>query len=123
MKELVNEYDLRQYKHCRRILVWYVVALAGATALLDLWRSWYAAGLWVFVFGLLLFRNWKLNQLNKKHDIQTYREINVFMEGSKLDELQKAVEAGKRPYQKGLNLLLYGGGAALGILFYRLFHR
>lgn len=40
------------------------------------------------------------------------------MEGSKLDELQKAVEAGKRPYQKGLNILTYGVGVAVGLLLY-----
>ena len=72
----------------------------------------------LFGFPIPILLAIMLNQLNKKHDIQTYQEINAFMEGSKLDELQKAVEAGKRPYQKGLNILTYGVGVAVGLLLY-----
>ena len=41
--------------------------------------------------------------------IQTYKEISAFMEGKSLDEIEKARESGKRPYQKVLAVI----GAAL----------
>ena len=43
-----------------------------------------------------------MEKLKKKYDIQTYREIVAFTEGKKLDEIEKARESGKRPYQKFL---------------------
>ena len=48
-----------------------------------------------------------------ENDIQTYKEIVAFCEGKKLDELHKAVEAGKRPYQNILKVFAGAGVAAL----------
>ena len=44
------------------------------------------------------FRRWK----KKKYDIQSYKEIIAFLEGRRLDEISKAQEVAKRPYQKVL---------------------
>ncbi len=38
----------------------------------------------------------------KKYDIQTHKEILAFTEGISLNEIEKAREEGKRPYQKWL---------------------
>ena len=46
----------------------------------------------------------------KKYDIQSYKEIVAFLEGRRLDEISKAQEVAKRPYQK---VLLTLGSAAL----------
>ena len=35
----------------------------------------------------------------KTHDLHTYKEIIAFLEGRRLDELQKQQEIGKRHYQ------------------------
>lgn len=42
----------------------------------------------------------------KKYDIQTFKEINAFMEGKSLDEIEKAREEGKRIYQKVILAIL-----------------
>ena len=39
---------------------------------------------------------------NEQRDIHTWREITAFMEGKRLDEIDKQREIGKRPYQKVL---------------------
>ena len=49
----------------------------------------------------------------KQFDIQTYREIIAFMEGEKLDEIAKAREEGKTPYQK---ILLSVGAAVVTLV-------
>ena len=54
-----------------------------------------------------------INTSKKENDIQTYKEIVAFCEGKKLDELHKAVEAGKRPYQNILKVFAGSGVAAL----------
>ena len=50
----------------------------------------------------------------KQFDIQTYREIIAFTEGTGLDEIAKAREEGKRPYQK----ILLAFGTGLATLFF-----
>lgn len=47
-------------------------------------------------FALALVIEKKKKSLN----IQTFREINAFLEGKTLDEIEAAREEGKRPYQK-----------------------
>ena len=42
----------------------------------------------------------KVEKMKKAFDIQTYKEIIAFMGGEGLDEIAKAKEEGKRPYQK-----------------------
>ena len=58
-----------------------------------------------------LLCNWL--ERERKNDIQTYKEIVAFTEGKKLDELHKAVEAGKRPYQNILKVIISAGVTAM----------
>lgn len=62
----------------------------------------------------------KVEKIKKDNDVHTYKEIVAFNEGRRLDELDKAVEKGKRPYQAlvaflsgALVALLVTGGIAL----------
>ena len=68
-------------------------------------------------FGILFIitKYWalKVEKLKKKNDIQTYKEIVAFTEGKKLDELHKAVEVGKRPYQNILKVIISAGVTAM----------
>lgn len=47
-----------------------------------------------------LYFTHRVEKLKQAFDVQTYREISAFLEGKGLDEIAKAQEAGKRPYQK-----------------------
>lgn len=73
------------------------------------------AGLAVYLcfFGIGMYFALRVEKYKKKYDIQTYKEITAFIEGKSLDEIEKAREEGKRPYQK---VLLAIGSAALVIL-------
>ena len=55
---------------------------------------------------LRCFGHQKLKKIKKENDIQTYKEIVAFCEGKKLDEIHKMVEAGKRPYQNILKVII-----------------
>lgn len=57
----------------------------------------------------------KLEGFKKQHDIRTYREIVAFSEGKTLDEIEKAREDGKAPYQ---NVLKFFCGMIVGIIVY-----
>ena len=111
MKEIVNEYDLQEFKHSSNIMAALFLGMIAFTPVVILWRKWYVALLLGVLFVANIAWAWKVEKLKKKFDVQTYREIVAFSEGRKLDELEKATEKGKRPYQKLLSALL---GAALG---------
>lgn len=55
---------------------------------------------WVMLVGVAGFYASKVEKMKKAFDIQTYKEIIAFMGGEGLDEIAKAKEEGKRPYQK-----------------------
>lgn len=68
----------------------------------------------------------KVEKIKKDNDVHTYKEIVAFSEGRRLDELDKAVEKGKRPYQalvaalsSALLTLLAAGGIALMYIAFR----
>ena len=58
------------------------------------------------LFAITMFWALKVEKIKKENDIQTYKEIVAFTEGKKLDELHKAVEVGKRPYQNILKVII-----------------
>lgn len=68
----------------------------------------------------------KVEKIKKDNDVHTYKEIVAFSEGRRLDELDKAVEKGKRLYQalvaalsSALLALLAAGGIALMYIAFR----
>ena len=54
------------------------------------------------IFAATMYYAHKIEKIKSDNDIQTYKEIVAFIEGKRLDEIQKQREIGKRPYQKFL---------------------
>ena len=126
MKEIVNEYDLQEFKHSSNILAALFGGLIVFTPIAVLWRKWYIAVLYGLLCVATIVWTWKVEKLKKKYDIKTYREIVAFSQGKKLDELEKAIEKGKRPYQMILyarvSAALGSGACALGAWIAKLLH-
>lgn len=59
-------------------------------------------GMWLFLAAVTLYVAILVEKQKKKYDIHSYREIIAFMEGKRLDEITRAREEGKRPYQQAL---------------------
>ena len=105
MKEQIDAEDIRKFKRDQKI---YFIMLAGMVILpmpllrylkewgIILWLAWAAVSIW-----------WSLRvqKAQKTHDIHTYKEITAFLEGRRLDELEKQREIGKRHYQHFLVVL------------------
>ncbi len=99
MRDEIQAEDIRKFGRESRI---YGVFLVGMIVLpmpllrylkglgIVIWLLWSGAGLW-WAF--------RIEKYKKAHDIHTYKEIVAFMEGKRLDELEKHQEIGKRPYQ------------------------
>ena len=58
------------------------------------------------VFLIMIYYALRVEKFKKENDIMTYKEIVAFTEGKQLDEIEKAQEKGKRPYQQLLSALL-----------------
>lgn len=102
MKEIINEQEVKKFNRYSTILsVLFALAIASAVPLF-MWLEVYAFIPFGVIWAVTLFFAFKVDKLKKANNIRTYKEIVAFSEGRKLDEIDKRVEEGKRPYQKAL---------------------
>lgn len=109
MKQEVNAADV---KAMNRDGIIYTVLLA-ATIILPVpllkWFGLYGLIPELLIWGAAMYFALRLERIKKANNVQSYREILAFSEDRKLDEIEQKVEAGKRPYQKLLLVLLTAG--------------
>ena len=113
MKEQVKNEDRKEFEKISRIFS--VLFLAMMITLIPLIHYLKYAGIaiWALLAVVTLYFSFIVEKKKKQFDIQTYREIIAFMEGEKLDEIAKAREEGKTPYQK---ILLCVGAAVVTLV-------
>ena len=105
MKREINKEDVEKLKKDSTVLTIYMALLLLLPVPLAKWLGWGGLAIYVIIFSAGMFYALKLEKLKKSCDVQTYREISAFMDGKRLDEIQKQHEIGKRPYQKGLAVI------------------
>ena len=119
MKQEVNAADVRAMN---RDGIIYTILLAATIILpvpLIKWFDLYGLIPELLLWGSAMYFALRLERIKKANNVQSYREILAFSEGRKLDEIEQKVEAGKRPYQKFLLVLLTAGITLLvGCLLY-----
>lgn len=108
MKDEINKAGIEKFNRDGAIfsllLVVFIVSAVPLVAFLGSYGFIILAALFVVTMYFAI----KLEKYKKDHDIQTYKEIVAFTQGKRLDELEKAQESGKRPYQKLFSALLCG---------------
>ena len=104
MKEIINEQEIKEFNHYGSIFSLHFLILSAAP--LFMWLKLYALLPLGVMFAITMFWALKVEKIKKKNDVQTYKEIVAFCEGKKLDEIHKMVEAGKRPYQNVLKVVI-----------------
>lgn len=109
MKQEVNAADV---KAMNRDAIIFSILLA-ATIILPVpllkWFDLYGLIPELLIWGAAMYFALRLERIKKANNVQSYKEILAFSEGRKLDEIEQKVEAGKRPYQKLLLVLLTAG--------------
>ena len=113
MKKEIDAQELAVFQKDSIVFSILFAVMVIAAAPLILLLEWLGIALFAILFGITMYYALRVEKHKKKYDIQTYREITAFMEGKTLDELEKARESGKRPYQK---VLLVIASAALGLV-------
>lgn len=127
MKEEINKLEIQKMNRWGGILALLMLTLmllpAPLLKLLDT-AGFLLVMAPLFLVGMAVAL--KVEKIKKDNDVHTYKEIVAFSEGRRLDELDKAVEKGKRPYQalvaalsSALLALLAAGGIALMYIAFR----
>lgn len=113
MKKEIDAQELAVFQKDSIVFSILFAVMVIAAAPLILLLEWLGIALFAILFGITMYYALRVEKHKKKYDIQTYREITAFMEGKTLDELEKARESGKRPYQKVLLVIV---SAVLGLI-------
>ena len=106
MKEIIEEREIKKFNNYGNIFAVHLLVMILSAVPLFKWLKIYAILPFGLIFAITMFWATKIEKIKKENDIQTYKEIVAFTEGRKLDELNKAVEGGKRPYQNVLKVVV-----------------
>ena len=109
MKKEITAQEYAHFQKTSAIFTLLFIALLITPVPLILLLKWWGAGIYAVLAGVGIYYAYQVEKHKKQHDVQTYREIVAFTEGKDLNDIEKAREAGKRPYQK----LLLAVGSAL----------
>lgn len=126
MKEIISESEIKEFNRDSAIYTALLFLTVVATVPLFAVLKLYAIIPWGILFAITMYWAVRVEKQKKKHNIQTYKEIVAFTEGKRLDEIQKQVEEGKRPYQNVMKVLVSAGVSLLvcvlmGLIFFGLF--
>lgn len=108
MKEQINREDQKRFEDLSRIFTVMLLATLITPIPLAHFLSYVGIGIWIAVFAVGMYVGILVEKEKRKFDVQTYKEIIAFSEGKSLNEIEKAKEEGKRPYQKILLVVAAG---------------
>ncbi len=100
MKETIDQKEVQKLQKYGRIYTILIVLTILSAFPFFLWMGFWAYIPWGILVVVMLYFSVKVERIKKKNDVQTYKEIIAFVEGRKLDEINKQQEIGKRPYQR-----------------------
>ncbi|MBU3840421.1 MAG: helix-turn-helix domain-containing protein [Candidatus Ruminococcus intestinipullorum] len=118
MQEMIKNEDIRKLKQYGWIytILLIIVCVSVVPLFFLLWPI--GIGIWTCIYGVTMWIAHKIEKEKKANDLGTYKEIKMFIEGKRLDEIEKLREEGKRPYQTWLLAALFaviGFAVAAGI--------
>lgn len=108
MKQQVKQEDKKEFEKLSAVFTVLLLAMMITPIPLAHFFGFVGIGIWVLLLAAGMYVAILVEKKKRKFDIQTYREIIAFTEGKGLDEIAKAKEEGKRPYQKILLAMAAG---------------
>ena len=106
MKKKIDEQEFVEFQRDSKIYTALFIAVLLLPLPLARLLDWWAFAVYLPLLGAAMYYAFRLEKYKKTYDIQTYKEIVAFTEGKNLNELEKAMEKGKRPYQKVMLAIL-----------------
>ncbi|KEI17757.1 helix-turn-helix domain-containing protein [Clostridium haemolyticum] len=108
MQEKINKSELQKFNCDGAIFTILLIILTISIVPLVVFFSYYGLIISAIIWGISMFYAHRIEIYKKNNDIQTYKEIIAFTKGKRLDEIAKAQEYVKRPYQKFLVVFICG---------------
>jgi transcriptional regulator with XRE-family HTH domain len=118
MKEEINKSEIKRFNRDGAIFTILLILSIVSVVPLTVFLSFYGLIIAGVIWGISMLFALRIEKFKKSNNIQTYKEIVSFTEGKRLDEIEKAQESGKRPYQKLLLALLSGLIAFIVCMFF-----
>lgn len=109
MKDEISEQEREKFQKESAILAVFFIAMLILPIPLGKFLGWWGMGIYLIIVAVGMYYAIQVEKHKKYLDIQTYKEIVAFTEGTTLSEIEKACESGKRIYQK----IFLGIGAGL----------
>ena len=100
MKQEINREDVEKMHKSGAVLSVFMLLLLLLPIPLAKWLGWVGMAVYLLVFAVGMAYALRVEKLKKACDVQTYREISAFMDGKRLDEIQKQREMGSDPIKK-----------------------
>jgi len=116
MKAEVNKEHLVEFKRIGNILTLMYVVLIVSPVLLTHYLEGVGFVIWAIYAFITFIVALRVEQHKKKNNVQTYKEIQAFLDGKVLEEDEKLVEKGKRNYQK---LFMAVGSACVTVIVFK----
>lgn len=113
MKREINVQEYAKFQKDSIVFAILFLAILILPAPLFIFLRWYGIAVYLLVFSVGMYYALRIEKYKKKYNVQTYKEIIAFTEGQSLNDIEKAREEGKRPYQK---ILLMIGFALLAFI-------
>ena len=113
MKREISTQELSSFQKDSMVMTVFFLLMLITPIPLAHFLGWWGMAVYLLICAVGLYFALRVEKHKKKYDIQTYKEINAFLEGKSLDEIEKARESGKRPYQK---ILLAIGAGCLALV-------
>ena len=108
MKEKIDEKTLKNFNRDSNIFSILLIIMVATPLLLFRWFGVFGLVVWTVLAGTTFYFSLRVEKVKKQYDIHSYKEIVAFMNGEKLDAIEKAREEGKRNYQKIIMCLASG---------------
>lgn len=118
MREEINKNELQKFNRDGIIFALLLVLVIVSAVPLGVFLGTGGLIITGILFAITMYFALKIEKFKKNNDIQTYKEILSFTEGKRLDEIEKAQEHGKRPYQSILSALVCALIAFVVCLFF-----
>lgn len=100
MKETIDKNTVQRFTRDSNIFSILLIATVATPLLLFRWLGFIGLAIWAVLAAFMLYFCLRVEKVKKQQNISTYKEIVAFMNGEKLDGIEKAREEGKRYYQK-----------------------
>ncbi len=113
MKEKVEQTKIKSFQRDSNIFAVLIIVCIVSALPLFKWLGIPGAVIWAALAGVMIYYAFRVEKVKKEENIYTYKEIVAFMNGEKLDGIEKAREEGKRHYEPIIKLL---AGAVVGVI-------